>query len=250
MKVYIDADNKAAGLHSGNTAADLICDAIAKNGQAHIVLATGASQFETLKQLIARTDIQWNKVVMFHLDEYIDLPVTHPASFRKYLKERFLDHVPPLKAAHLINGETDAEAECKALNKLIAQHPVDVALVGIGENCHLAFNDPPANFDVEDAYIITALDDACKMQQVNEGWFAGLNDVPKTAISMSVKQIMRSKHIICTVPDQRKAQAVKNTLEQPVSNIYPASILQQHGYCNLFLDKASASLLSREPSRY
>jgi len=133
---------------------------------------------------------------------------------------------------------------------LISQHPVDVALVGIGENCHLAFNDPPANFDVEDPYIITVLDDACKMQQVNEGWFAGLNDVPKTAISMSVKQIMRSKQIICTVPDQRKAQAVKNTLEQPVSNLYPASILQQHSNCSIFLDKPSASLLSHEPSRY
>jgi glucosamine-6-phosphate deaminase len=181
---------------------------------------------------------------MFHLDEYIGLPVTHPASFRKYLRERFLSVIPGLKAAHLIDGETDAKAECARLGDLIAKHPVDVALVGIGENGHLAFNDPPADFDTEEPYIVVQLDEACKRQQLGEGWFKSIDEVPSNAISMSIKQILKSKHIICSVPDSRKAIAVKNTVEQPVSNLHPASILQLHRNCTCFLDESSAKLLS------
>ena len=172
---------------------------------------------------------------MFHLDEYIGLPVTHPASFRKYLQERFISVIPGLKAAYLINGETDAKAECARLGDLITKYPVDVALVGIGENGHLAFNDPPADFETEQPYIIVELDEACRKQQMGEGWFKSIEEVPRYAISMSIKQILRSKHIICSVPDSRKAMAVKNTLEQPVSNLYPASILQLHPDCIAFL---------------
>lgn len=250
MKIYIDKDSKALGQSSGNLAGDLILEAIQSKGTANILVATGASQFETLNQLISRKDIEWDKVVLFHLDEYINIPATHPASFRKYITERLLQNIPPVKQAYLINGENDPVEECKRLAALISDHSIDVALIGIGENCHLAFNDPPADFDTTDPYIITVLDNACKLQQVNEGWFDGVANVPPTAISISVRQILRAANIICSVPDLRKAQAVKDTLEQPVSNIYPASILRSHTNCHLFLDKASASWLTYPASYY
>ncbi|ODS81147.1 MAG: glucosamine-6-phosphate deaminase [Cytophagaceae bacterium SCN 52-12] len=230
---------KAAGSH----AAGLLRQAIAEKGEANLIVATGTSQFETLKQLIAEEDIDWSKVTMFHLDEYIGLSISHPASFRKYLRERFLGKLPPLAGAYLINGETDTEEERKKLGELIRKHPVDVALVGIGENGHLAFNDPPADFDTEDPYLVVDLDGPCRLQQLNEGWFGSLEEVPAQAISMSIRQIMKSKHIICSVPDERKAEAVKNSLTQPVSNLFPASILQEHPSCHFYLDKKSASLI-------
>ncbi|MBO9592098.1 MAG: glucosamine-6-phosphate deaminase [Niabella sp.] len=243
MELIIQNDKYALGNAAGTQTAILIRRAIEQTGKANIILATGTSQFQTLEQLI-REDIDWSKVVMFHLDEYIGLPVTHPASFRKYLKERFLDKVAPLKAYYLINGENDAEAERQRLNGLIRQYPIDVALVGIGENGHLAFNDPPADFHTEDPYLIVNLDEKCRLQQMGEGWFATINDVPAQAISMSVKQIMKSAHIICSVPDSRKAQAIKNSVEQPVSPLFPASILQEHPSCWLYLDETSAALLA------
>lgn len=245
MKIEIANDAKELGVAAGRVTARLIKETIARNGTANVILATGTSQFETLNQLIQEKEIDWSKVTMFHLDEYIGLPETHPASFRKYLKERFLAKVPPLKAANLVNGEGDAQAECVWLGDLITQHPIDVALVGIGENGHLAFNDPPADFDTEEPYIVVDLDEACRKQQFGEGWFKSVDDVPRQAISMSVKQIMKSKNIICSVPDERKAQAVKNTVEQKVSNLFPASILQKHAQCTLFLDRTSAKLLSK-----
>ncbi len=244
MKIKIFEDAQELGKAASSDAAQLIREAIRKNGAANIILATGTSQFETLNQLISEKDIEWSKVVMFHLDEYIGLPVTHPASFRKYLRERFLSKVPELKAAYLINGETNAEAECERLNNLISKHPVDVALVGIGENGHLAFNDPPADFETGQPYIIVELDEACRNQQFGEGWFTSIEEVPSRAISMSVKQILKSKNIICSVPDKRKAIAVKNSIEQPVSNLFPASILQLHENCTCYLDKDSSALLS------
>ena len=245
MKIIISKTAEQLGESSGKAAATFIRQTIAEKGQANIILATGTSQFATLQQLIAE-DIDWSRVVMFHLDEYIGLPLSHPASFRKYLQERFLDKVPALKASYLINGEVDAEAETQRLDALIAAHPIDIALVGIGENGHLAFNDPPADFDTEKPYLVVELDAACRQQQFGEGWFPSLDDVPTQAISMSVRQIMKSKHIICSVPDERKAQAVKDTLEHPVSNLFPASILQLHPNCTLYLDEAAASLLSAE----
>ncbi|MCD2425255.1 glucosamine-6-phosphate deaminase [Niabella pedocola] len=243
MELIIQNDKYALGNAAGTQTAILIRRAIEQTGKANIILATGTSQFQTIEQLI-REDIDWSKVVMFHLDEYIGLPVTHPASFRKYLKERFLDKVGPLKAYYLINGENDAEAERQRLNGLIRQYPIDVALVGIGENGHLAFNDPPADFHTEDPYLIVNLDEKCRLQQMGEGWFATINDVPAQAISMSVKQIMKSAHIICSVPDSRKAQAIKNSVEQPVNPLFPASILQEHPSCSLYLDETSAALLA------
>jgi glucosamine-6-phosphate deaminase len=246
MEIIITKDRKELGKAAGHAAAVLIRRAISEKGSANIILATGTSQYETLNQLISEPAIDWNKVVMFHLDEYIGLPSSAKASFRNYLKERFIDRIPSLKAAHLINGdEADARAECSRLADLIRKHPVDVALVGIGENGHLAFNDPPADFVTEQPYIIVSLDEACRRQQVGEGWFHTFADVPKQAITMSIKQIVKSKHVICSVPDGRKAMAVKNSLEQAVSNLNPASILQLHSECTFYLDEASAALLSQ-----
>lgn len=244
MRIIQSKNPVELGERAGKAAAELIISVIEEKGSANIILATGTSQFETIRQLIEEKEIDWSKVNMFHLDEYIGLPLSHPASFRKYLKERFLDKVAPLHSAVLINGEVDPEEECKRLAELIKKHPIDVALVGIGENGHLAFNDPPADFDTEEPYLIVNLDEPCRKQQFSEGWFDSVEDVPRQAISMSVKQICKSTHIICSVPDRRKAQGVKDSLEQPVSNLYPASILQQHPDCSFYLDMESASLLS------
>ncbi len=242
MQIITTPNPLELGTAAGKAAADLIRTAINEKGSANIILATGASQFETLNQLI-KEDVDWSKVVMFHLDEYIGLPESSPASFRKYLKERFLAHVPSLKSVYLVDGETDPETECSRLGKLITENPIDVALVGIGENGHLAFNDPPADFETEKPYLVVNLDEQCRQQQLGEGWFKTIDDVPKRAISMSVKQILKSKQIICSVPDKRKAEAVKNCVEQPVSNKYPSSILQLHAGCSLYLDIDSGSLL-------
>lgn len=246
MNINISPTPEELGKIAGTAASQLIRKAIAEKGTANIILATGTSQFNTLHQLISEPGIDWSKVATFHLDEYIGLPITHPASFRKYLQERFISKVPALKAAYLINGEIDPNEECERLGQLISKYPVDVALVGIGENGHLAFNDPPADFETEQPYLIVDLDEPCRKQQLGEGWFASIIEVPRKAISMSVKQIMKSKNIICSVPDERKAMAVKNTAEQKVSNLYPASILQLHQDCALYLDKSSAALLSAQ----
>lgn len=243
MDIHFSKTVQELGKAAGTAAGQSIREAIQVNGYANIILATGTSQFETINQLIAE-EVDWSKVTMFHLDEYIGLRESHPASFRKYLKERFLSKVPPLKAAYLIDGEADANEECQRLGELISKHPIDVALVGIGENGHLAFNDPPADFETEQPYIVVELDEPCRKQQLGEGWFASLEEVPRQAISMSIRQIVKSKHIICSVPDSRKAIAVRDCLEKPVSNLHPASILQEHTRCNCYLDESSASLLS------
>jgi len=244
MEIFIKDDQIELGRSAGTIAATLMRKVIAEKGEVNIVLATGVSQFETLKQLTSEKDIDWSKVVMFHLDEYIGLPESSPASFRKYLKERFLAKIPPLKAAYLVNGEEDPQSECDRLNKIIQKHPIDISLVGIGENGHLAFNDPPADFDTEEPFIIVTLEEKCRRQQFNEGWFNNIDEVPLKAISMSIKQICKAKHIICSVPEGRKAKAVRDCLEQPVSNLHPASILQLHPDCSYFLDKPSAALLN------
>jgi glucosamine-6-phosphate deaminase len=239
----IIADNPIElGKAAGHAGALLIRSALEQKGSANIILATGTSQFEMLNQLLVEPDINWSGVTIFHLDEYIGLSITHPASFRKYLLERFISKVK-LKEPVLIDGESDEKMECERLSTRIADHPIDVAFVGIGENGHLAFNDPPADFETEQPYIVVELDEACRKQQLDEGWFNSMAEVPTRAISMSVMQILKSKSIICSVPDQRKAIAVKNTIENQVSNLFPATALQQHLNCKCFLDKASASLL-------
>ena len=241
MKIEISETKQELGKLAAEKGAELIRKAIQKNGKANIIVATGASQFEMLGELV-KEDIDWSVVTGFHLDEYIGIEVSHPASFRKYLKERFVDLVP-IKEFNYVDGSTDALAECMRLGEIIIQHPIDVAFVGIGENGHLAFNDPPADFETEEPYLVVNLDDDCRRQQLGEGWFPTFDDVPKRAISMSIRQIMKSENIICSVPDERKAVAVKNTLKGEISPMIPASVLQQHEAAWLFLDRPAASLL-------
>lgn len=225
--------------------AALIREALATRGEANIVVATGASQFEMLEALTAEPGIDWSRVTGFHLDEYVGLPITHPASFRAYLWQRFVSKLPfPLRAFHFLDAEVSPEAECARVGAILRQHPVDVAFIGIGENGHIAFNDPPADFETEEPYLVVDLDEACRRQQLGEGWFPTLDAVPKRAVSMSVRQILQSAAIICTVPDLRKAQAVRAAVTGPVTPGVPASILQRHPDCRLFLDSAAASLLS------
>lgn len=232
----------ATAVDLGNAAAALtakkINAAIAENGEARIILSTGASQFETLSALV-KEDVDWSKVVMFHLDEYVDLSIEHPASFRKYLKERFIDIVNP-KEAYLVDGNNPQET-IKFLTEKVTEKPIDVALIGIGENAHIAFNDPPANFDTRESYIIVNLDEKCRMQQVGEGWFNGIDDVPKQAISMTTYRIMESKCIISSVPHAVKANAIKATLEATeTTNMVPATLLKEHADWHLFVDNNSA----------
>jgi glucosamine-6-phosphate deaminase len=248
MQVIICDTREELGRNAAEAGAALIREAITERGASNIILATGASQFEMLKVLVKAPEVDWGRVVGFHLDEYVGLPVTHPASFRKYLRERFVERVP-IKEFHYIDGEGDVEAERRRLNEIIERHPIDVAFVGIGENGHLAFNDPPADFETEQPYIIVDLDEKCRKQQVGEGWFKSFGEVPKQAVSMSVKQIMKSRSIICACPDERKAEAVKKCIDGPVSPEAPASILQRHEAATIYLDPESASLLSKNLPR-
>lgn len=240
LKVF--ADKSQLGQAAAAQAASAINQAIAERGQARIIAATGMSQFEFLQALIATPGIDWPKVEMFHLDEYVDLSITHPASFRKYLLERFIEPAG-LTNFHLLNGERDPKDVCQVIGGIISEAPIDIAFVGIGENGHLAFNDPPADFDTEAPYIVVNLDEACRRQQVGEGWFANLDEVPKQAISMSVRQILKAEEIICIAPDARKAEAIHNCFEREVSPMYPASALRTHLNTTIYLDAESSSLL-------
>lgn len=245
MKIKIFETKQEMGKAAAEEAARILKSTIKEKGEAVFVAATGASQFEFLENLTSIPSIDWSKTTMFHLDEYVNISETHPASFRKYLKERLIDKVH-LGSVYLIKGDVeDLESECRRLNKIISENEIDVVFVGIGENGHLAFNDPPADFNTEKPYFVVELDEACRKQQLGEGWFKNLDEVPRRAISMSIKQIMKSRTIICNVPDSRKAQAVKDCLEKDISPDYPASILRKHKSAFLFLDKDSAKLFER-----
>ena len=235
MEIRICKDRYELGKSAAAYTAALINKAIEEKGSARIVLSTGASQFDTIASLI-KEDVEWNKVEMFHLDEYVDLQESHPASFRKYLKEKFTTQVP-LKAAHFVEG---TEENRKILSEEILKSPIDVGLIGIGENAHIAFNDPPADFEVEEPYIVVNLNDTCKKQQVGEGWFDTVDDVPKQAVSMSVKQILKCEHIISCVPYAVKADAIYKTLSGELSNMVPATILKTHPNFTLYVDNDSA----------
>jgi glucosamine-6-phosphate deaminase len=241
--VRVFEDKAALGRAAAEQAASGIRRAIEKNGCARIVVATGVSQLSFLDGLTAAGGIDWQNVEMFHLDEYVGLSIIHPASFRKYLLERLI-HKVGLTQYHLLDGEGEPKEVAKTVGELVQAAPVDVAFAGIGENGHLAFNDPPADFLTEEPYLVVQLDEACRRQQVGEGWFANISEVPRKAISMSVRQILKAKEIISVVPDARKAQAVKRCLEGSVSPEAPASILRTHPGATLYLDRESASLLS------
>lgn len=237
FKISKDADE--LGRNAARYVGDALKKTIAENGYARIVLSTGASQFETLKYLVAREDIDWSCVEMFHLDEYVALPETHIASFRKYLKERFISKVN-LKGYYLVDGNPES---IPALTAKLREKPVDIGLIGIGENSHIAFNDPPADFQSREAYIVVNLNDTCKRQQVGEGWFATPDDVPAQAISMTVYQIMQCKKVVSCVPHAVKANAVKLALCAEFSNMYPATMLRFHPDWALFVDEESAALV-------
>lgn len=251
VKTYVDRQtmSHAAARH----AAGVLRYAIGAWNHARIIAATGASQFDFLEALTAAPDVEWARVEMFHLDEYVGLSIDHPASFRKYLLERLIRKAG-IGRYHLLgasgrgptpaSGERDAQQIADEVGREVGRAPIDVAFVGIGENGHLAFNDPPADFETERPYLIVALDEACRRQQVGEGWFTSVAEVPSQAISMSVRQILKSREIICVVPDARKAAAVKACVEGEISPMAPASILRTHANTTLYLDRDSAALLT------
>src|SRR5213595_4071638 len=241
IKVY--EDKASLGRAAAEQAAVSLCNAIQSRGRARIIAATGASQSEFLDALTAMLGIEWPQVEMFHLDEYIGLPVSHPASFRKYLLERLI-HKTGVTKYHFLDGDGNVPEIVHKVSVELTAAPIDIAFVGIGENGHLAFNDPPADFQTEEPYIIVELDEAFLRQQVGEGWFATISEVPRRAISMSVRQILKAKEIICVVPDARKAPAVKLCFDGEVSPMAPASILRTHPAATVYLDRGSASLLS------
>jgi glucosamine-6-phosphate deaminase len=246
LQTRIFPDKVSLGEAAAAEAASALRDTIARQGRACVVAATGASQFEFLEALVRAPDVDWRRTVFFHLDEYVGLPASHAASFRRYLKERLADRIHP-GAFHFIEGDRpDPEAEARRVGELIRGCEIDLAFVGIGENGHLAFNDPPADFATEEPYIVVRLDEACRRQQLGEGWFPSLEDVPRRAISMSIRQIMKARRILCVVPDARKAAAVRDTLTGEVSPWRPASALQRHPAATVYLDVDSAALL--EPS--
>jgi len=242
MILRVFEDKYALGNAAAVHAADAIRSAVARNGRARILAATGASQYEFLEALTASPNIPWQHVELFHLDEYIGVNQNHPASFCKYLQDRLIAKTG-IRDTHLLNGRADPTEVIRNAGEAILQSPIDVAFVGIGENGHLAFNDPPADFKTEEPYIVVRLDDACRRQQVGEGWFKTLSDVPQLAISISVRQILKSREIICVVPDARKASAVQACVDGEVSPLTPASILKTHTSTAIYLDKESARLL-------
>jgi glucosamine-6-phosphate deaminase len=245
MRLTVSSDRAACGRAASALGAEHIRAAIVARGSANIIVATGTSQFEMLDALVAEPDIAWERVTAYHLDEYVGLPVTHPASFCKYLWERFHRRLTrPLKVLHYIAGDGDPQRECERVGALLYAHPIDVCFAGIGENAHLAFNDPPADFETEAPYLVVNLDEACRRQQFGEGWFPNLDTVPRQAISMSIRQIMRSRLIIITALDQRKACALRDSIKGPVTPNVPSSILQQHPDTHVFVDTLAAALLS------
>lgn len=244
MQLFIHRDPASCGAAAAAEAAVVLRSTLAERARAHLVVATGASQFETLKALTREPGIDWTRVVAFHLDEYVGLPDSHPASFRRYLRERFLEPLSAPPEFIPVRGDApDLPAELARLAARISPVTIDLCLAGIGENGHLAFNDPPADFETNAPYLVVALDEACRRQQLGEGWFARLEDVPRQAVSMSIREVLRARRVIVTAPDQRKAGAIRNAVEGPVTNVCPASALQNHAGCSLHLDQASASLL-------
>jgi glucosamine-6-phosphate deaminase len=235
------------GKRAAEIGAKAIRDALRARGEANVIVATGASQFTMLDTLVKEGEIDWSKVTMFHLDEYVGMSNEHPASFRKYLRERVAEKLPSLKKFEYVGADTSPlEDEIARLNAAIRAKPIDVAFIGIGENGHLAFNDPPANFETEDPYIVVSLDEKCRLQQVGEGWFKSLAEVPAQAVSMSIKHILKSAMIVCTVPDERKSLAVEMALTAPISPQAPCAILRKHPSCYLMVDRAAAARVLKQ----
>jgi glucosamine-6-phosphate deaminase len=245
VKLQTYPDKNALARAAAEQAAKTIRAAIAARGCARIIAATGASQFQFLEQLTQAPGIDWKRVEMFHLDEYLGISESHPASFRKYLRERLINKVG-ITRFHLLDGERNSKEVIEEVSAEIRKAPIDIAFVGIGENGHLAFNDPPADFETDESYIVVDLDDACRRQQLGEGWFKSFEEVPRRALSMTIRQVLKAKQIIAVVPDARKAAAVANCLHGEVSRMVPASVLRTHADTTLYLDQHSAALLRPE----
>lgn len=245
MLIKIADSRPAMGKYVADQAAEHLRKVLANQGEANLVVATGSSQFEVLDCLVQSADVDWNRINGFHLDEYIGLPQSHSASFCGYLKHRFVDRVP-LKSFFYLDGTLAPEQLIQQATGRLGGQKIDLLLCGIGENAHLAFNDPPADFDTKDVYKIVELDEACRKQQVGEGWFDSLVQVPTQAISMTINQILRAERILCSVPDRRKAEAVKATLEGKITPNIPASALSHHQATTLILDTSSSCLLSEQ----
>lgn len=245
MRIAVFESRDLLGKAAAAQAAEGIQRAIAERGKARIIGASAASQFEFLEALTNTPGIDWKRIELFHLDEYIGLPMTHLASFCRFLMDRLISKTG-ISEYHLLNGDKDPLVVIREANEAIRQAPIDVAFVGIGENGHLAFNDPPADFETEEPFIIVDLDEACRQQQVGEGWFENLDAVPKRAISMSVKQVLKSKEILAIVPGPKKAQAIRACFDGPISPMAPSSILRTHTEATIYLDQDSAALLSKE----
>lgn len=235
-------DKREMAKVAAGEAASALRQAIREKGKARIIAATGAAQFDFLETLTSLPDIDWKKLEMFHLDEYIGIPASHPASFCRFLQERLLQKTG-ITNYHLLSAEQDPAELIRRTGEALQAEPIDVAFVGVGENGHLAFNDPPADFETEEPYLVVTLDEACRRQQLGEGWFPTLADVPRQAISMSVRQILKATKILCIVPDTRKANAVKACFEGEISPLAPASILRTHPDTTVYLDQNSAALL-------
>ena len=246
MNIVTGKDKNDMGRIAADDAAAKICAAIAANGEARVIFASAASQFEFIEALLTHKEIDWSKVCGFHLDEYVGLSADHPASFRKFLKERLLAKLPcQVKSFTFVGGDApDTAAECARLEAAIREKPVDLACIGIGENGHIAFNDPPADFETKAAYAVVALDEVCRRQQVGEGWYPDLDHVPTHAFSMTVPQILATKSIVVIVPDDRKAEAVRRTVKDEISPMVPATALRNHPDCTLYLDPPAASGLA------
>ena len=241
INIEIHADKAQLGAAAAAFVIDIVNHALQKQGAARVIFATGASQYEFLDALVNDTTVDWSRVTAFHLDEYLNLPDDHPASFRKYLRERLFDRLA-FKAVHLLNGTApNAQSECDRYAALLAEDSIDLACIGIGENAHLAFNDPPADFETSSLVHVVSLDEACRLQQVGEGHFANLGAVPSQALSLSIPAIMQAKTISCVVPDERKADAVHCALYGSLTPDCPASILRNHPATRLFLDVHSAA---------
>jgi glucosamine-6-phosphate deaminase len=244
MHIHVLDDRLHIGRAAAARAAGLLADAITTRGRARLVAATGTSQFELIDELRLSSEVDWRRVELFHLDEYVGLSSAHPASFSRFIRERLIEPLG-IEHHHLLDG-TDPAGSIARVGREIVRAPIDLTLAGIGENGHLAFNDPPANFDTDDPFLIVNLDTACRQQQVGEGWFGSVADVPTHAITMSVRQILKSTEILCLVPDARKAEAVRACFNGGVTPLAPASILQTHARTVVYLDRASAALLTKE----
>ena len=246
MKINISPTAKDLGIKAARKGADILRSMAKEKERLTIIIPTGASQLSMFDQLLQEPDIPWERVDLFHLDEYVGISPNHPASFRRYLRERVIARLPACGSFCEITGDAaDIHGELSRLNALLGPKEIDICFGGIGENGHLAFNDPPADFNTTDPYILVNLDMGCRRQQYNEGWFEHLEDVPQQAISMSIRKIMESRHLIIAVPDSRKAEAARNCLESEVSPVFPASILQQHKNCHIFLDLDSSRLMTK-----